>query len=75
LASIATDEIKPPALLRGFGRERELVDFVAQVVASINLKPPARSCGFGGEREVNAKDLRNLDIVVDASPPAHRLLP
>jgi hypothetical protein len=75
LASIATNELEPPVLLQGFSGERELVDFVAQVVASINFEPPARSCGFGSEREVNAKDLRNHNIVVDAPPPAHCLLP
>jgi hypothetical protein len=75
LASIATDELKPPALLRGFGGKRESLDFLAQVVARIDFELPARSCGLGGEREVNAKDLRNRNVVVDAPPPTHRLLP
>jgi hypothetical protein len=75
LARIATDELKPPALLRGFGGKRELVDLVAQVVASIDFELPAQLCSFGGKFEVNAKDLRNPNVVVDAPPPAHRLLP
>ncbi len=53
-------------LLCGFGGECETVDFIAQAVASIDFEPPARSCGFGSERKVNAKNLRNRDIVVDA---------
>ena len=69
LASIATDELEPPALLCGFGGERETVDFVAQAVASIDFEQPARSCGYGGEREVNAEDLGNRDVVVDAPSP------
>ncbi len=38
------------------------------MVASINFEPPVRSCGFGSKREVNAEDLRNHDVVVDAPP-------
>jgi hypothetical protein len=41
LASIATNELKPPALLCGFGGECKTVDFIAQVVARINFKLPA----------------------------------
>ncbi len=69
MASIATNELEPPALLRGFGGKRESVDFVAQVVASIDFELPVQSCGFGSECEVNAKDLRNRNVVVDAPPP------
>jgi hypothetical protein len=75
LASIATNELEPPALLCGFGSKRETVDFIAQAVASINFEPPARSCGFGSKHKVNAKDLRNRDIMVDAPSPRPRLLP
>ncbi len=69
MASIATDELEPPALLCGFGGKCETVDFIAQAVASINFEPPVQSCGFGSEREVNAEDLRNRDVVVDAPSP------
>ncbi len=62
---MATNELELPALLCGFGGERETVDFIAQAVASIDFEPPAQSCGFGSEREVNAEDLRNRDVVVD----------
>jgi hypothetical protein len=63
---MATDELEPPTLLCGFGSERETVDFIAQAVASINFEPPAQSCGFGSKREVNAKDLRNRNVLVNA---------
>jgi hypothetical protein len=67
LASMATDELKPPTLLCGFGGERETVDFIAQAVASIDFEPSAQSCGFGSEREVNTKDLRNRNVMVDGN--------
>jgi hypothetical protein len=63
---MATNELEPPALLCGFGGERETVDFIAQAVASIDFEPPAQSCGFGSKHEVNAKDLRNRNVLVDA---------
>jgi hypothetical protein len=42
LASMATNELKPPALLCGFGGKCKMVDFIAQVVASINFELPAQ---------------------------------
>ncbi len=63
---MATNELEPPALLCGFGGKRKTVDFITQAVASIDFEPPAQSCGFGSKREVNAKDLRNRNVLVNA---------
>jgi hypothetical protein len=39
---MATDELEPTALLCGFGSKCKMVDFIAEVVASINYKPPVQ---------------------------------
>jgi hypothetical protein len=63
---MATNELKLPALLCDFSSKRKTVDFIAQAVAGIDFEPPAQLCSFGSKCEVNAKDLRNRDVLIDA---------